>query len=170
MRRAAVAAIVLASMTVLGAGVASAESQTVLGSAPGPGRGDITKLVANNGAKAVTAQVFGLGKPCGGAQTLTVNVENRAGKVLYFAQGGCYGATWATDLYYTSTGQQEDAKAVRCRTFEFSRVRASGAYRIVVPRSCLDQAPNSVRLEADGNNYGSVTGGHAGPTKLLKRG
>ena len=79
-------------------------------------------------------------------------------------------AAWATGLYYTSTGRPKDGKKVRCRTFEFSRVKATGAYRIVMPRACLDNAPNTVKIEADGNDYASVTGGHAGPTKLLKRG
>lgn len=171
MRRTAVFALVLAGAAALGGGVASAESETVRGDAPGPGTGDISKMVASNGVDAVTAKVFGLGKPCTGARDLSVYVENRRGRILYHAQGVCSaGTTWSTNLYYTATGNTQDEKRVRCSTFTFARSKATGAYKVVMPRRCLGNAPGAVRLEAEGSNWGTVTGGHAGPTSLLRRG
>ena len=171
MRRTAVIVLVMSCMTVLGVGAASAESQTVKGNSPGPGSGDITKAIANNGAKTVTTQVFGLGRACTKARDLSVYVENRRGRILYHAQGVCSAGTdWSTNLYYTSTGNISDEKRVRCAKFAFTRSKATGAFTVTMPRGCLDNAPDAVKVEIEGSNWGSATGGHAGPTKLLKRG
>ncbi len=162
MRR--ICAILLASIFAMGGGMANAETQTV------DGNGDITKMVASNGTNAVTAKVFGLARPCGGAQYLHVSLTNRNGRLLYMAEGSCIQAQWFTGLYYTATGVPEDLRKVRCPNFSFTRSRTTGAYRIEMPRGCLDNAPNRVKVKAEGANYGSMTGGAAGPTKLLARG
>lgn len=156
-----------AAVMVLGGGaIANAESQTVQGS------GDVKKIVADNGQDAITTKVFGLGKPCGGAKQLSVNILTRGGEITYFAQAGCYGGTtWAASLLYTPTGDIQDQTIVRCRNFEVSRNRDTGAYRVFMPRGCLDEAPNRIRVSVEGLNYaGSPMGGSAGPTKLLGRG
>ena len=164
MRRLSVFIVAAVSLFAIGSGVAIAESQTVTGT------GDITKMVASNGTSSVTTKVFGLKRPCGGAWFLHVFVTAADGTPLYKAEGGCYSAEWHTSLWYTPTGAPEDYVAVDCAGFSFTRNRTTGAYKVVMPRSCLGNAPNRVRVEADGANYGTLTGGHAGPTKVLSRG
>lgn len=163
-------ALAITTSAVLGVGVAAAESETVTGDKFGGKRGDITKMTANNGQNAVVVSVFGLGKKCGGAQYLHVQVKNRKGRLLYQAEGSCISATWGDGLYYTATGKVEDATAVRCPKFELVRVKKSGSYRVTIPRACLENAPDAVKIEAEGMDFGSLTGGHAGPTSLLSRG
>jgi hypothetical protein len=152
------------SLLAIGSGVAIAESQTVNGT------GDITKMVASNGTSSVTTKVFGLKRPCGGAQYLHVHITKGDGTLLYEAEGTCISAEWYTSLWYTPTGMIEDAEAVDCPAFTFTRNRTTGAYKVVMPRSCLANAPNRIKVDADGHNYGTLTGGLAGPTKLLSRG
>lgn len=164
MRRLGVILVAFVGFLSLGGGIANAQSQTVNGT------GDITRMVANNGTNAVTAKVFGLGRPCGGAWFLHVDVTKRGGGLLYRAEGGCISGEWHTGLYYTSTGAIEDATPVRCRNFSFTRSRATGAFRVEMPRGCLDHAPARIKVKTDGANYGTLTGGAAGPTRLLARG
>jgi hypothetical protein len=164
MRRFSLVLAAFVGFLSLGGGIANAESQTVNGT------GDISRMVADNGTNAVTTKVFGLGRPCGGAWYLHVDVTNRRGRLLYRAEGGCTSGEWHTGLYYTSTGVIEDATSVRCRNFSFTRIRATGAYRVGMPRTCLDHAPGGIKVRADGANYGTMTGGTAGPTALLTRG
>ena len=164
MRRSAVVLAAFVGFMSLGGGMANAESQTVNGT------GDITRMVANNGTNVVTAKVFGLGRACGGAHYLHVDVTTRSGRLLYRAEGGCTSGEWHTGLYYTPTGVVEDSRSVRCRNFSFTRSRATGAFRIEMPRGCLDHAPARIKVRADGADYGSMTGGTAGPTRLLTRG
>jgi hypothetical protein len=164
MRRLGVILVAFVGFLGLGGGIANGESQTVSGT------GDITRMVADNGTNAVTTKVFGLGRPCGGAWYLHVDVTNRNGRLLYRAEGGCTSGEWHTGLYYTSTGVIEDATPVRCRNFSFARSRATGAFRVEMPRGCLDHAPARIKVKADGANYGTLTGGAAGPTRLLTRG
>jgi hypothetical protein len=164
-RLCAVLVLCLVSLLTVGSGVANAGSQEV------KGKGDIKRMSANNGTKALTAQVVGVGRPCSGARDLSVQIVNRNNRILYIAQGVCTaGVQWDTTLYYTATGDIQDEKRVPCRNFKFTRNNTTGAYRIVIPRGCLDNAPNRVRVKSEGVNYGSATGGHAGPTKLLTRG
>lgn len=171
MRRFMTIVAVTASTALLAGGVAIAESQTVAGDKYGGNVGDITKMTADNGSNAITVRIFGLGKPCGGTQSLTVDVKTPLGKTKYFAQAGCYGGTtWLKGLWYTPTGAPEDGVEVTCAGFELGRGRTTGVFRVVMPRSCLTNAPNKVKIEARGNNFGSATGGHAGPTTALVRG
>jgi hypothetical protein len=151
-------------LSVGSAMAANAETQTVNGT------GDITRMTASNGSNAVTTKVFGLERPCGGAQYLHVLVLNRTGKLLYQAEGSCISAEWHTGLFYTSTGVPEDATSVRCPNFSFTRSATTGAFRVEMPRGCLDHAPGRVKVKVEGANYGTTTGGAAGPTRLLTRG
>jgi hypothetical protein len=163
-RRLSVFLVSAVSLFAIGTGVAIAESQTVNGT------GDITKIVASNGTSSVTTKVFGLKRPCGGAQHLQVSVTTADGTLVYEADGGCYSAEWQTSLWYTSTGVREDEVPVDCPEFSLTRNRTTGAYKVVMPRTCLVNAPNRIRVDVDGQNYGTLTGGHAGPTKVLSRG
>lgn len=164
MRRVLSLISVVVSLIFVGAGVANAQSETVTGT------GDITKIIVGNGTSSLTAKVFGLGVECGGAQYLHVEVLNRIGRLLYTADGSCIQAVWHVGLYYTATGIPEDNTAVKCPAFTFTRSQKTGAYRTEMPRSCLVNAPNRVKVRAEGANYGSMTGGTAGPTQLLARG
>ena len=163
MRRLCVFLLSVAFLLAASGGVANAESQTLDGS------GDITKMKVVNGANALTVTVFGLGPRCGGAQYLHVSVFNRNDRLLYEAEGDCISAQWGTGLYYTSTGVREDLQAVDCANFAFTRNSTSGAYQVKMPRSCLDNAPDRVKVASEGANYGTMTGGSAGPTKVLNR-
>lgn len=168
MRRLLVAVAATASAVLLTAGVAGAASQTVAGDKYGGQLGDVTKIVVDNGNRAVSTKVFGLGKPCVGAKFISVKVQNKRGKTLYTGEAGCYpGPTdmvWKTGLY------DRGGSKVKCGKFSISRIKSNGAYRVLMPRGCLSNAPNRIKVEVDAQNWGSVTGGHAGPTKLLGRG
>lgn len=171
MRRAMAVLIALSTVFALGVGAAQAQSQTLAGDKYGGSFGDIRKIVVNNATNALTTKVFGIGRPCKEAKSLQVNVQNRRGRLLFMAEAGCYGAsTWGTGLYSTTTGKPEDATEVTCGKFVFARSPKTGAYRIVIPRKCMAGAPNKLRVEVDGLNFGSASGGHAGPTKALRRG
>jgi hypothetical protein len=168
MRRLLVTFIATLGALLLAVGVAGAASQTVAGDKYGGKLGDIKKIVASNGKNAVSTKVFGLGKPCGGAQFLSVKVQNKSGKTLYAGEAGCFsgpdGPVW--DAYMIDKG---DA-IVKCGKFSVNRIKSNGAYKVIMPRGCMSNAPNRIRVEVDGHNFASATGGHAGPTKLLARG
>ena len=156
---------VLAGVTALlvgFAGQASAESATVSGT------GDITKLVAKNGASTAVAKVFGLSKPCE-AQYLHLTISSkRAGQ--YRAEGSCIQGSWYKGLYYHASADDQNPKKVTCGGFKFTYNADHHFYKVVMPRSCLSHAPNRIRMSAEGMDYGSGSGGSAGPTKLLDRG
>ena len=146
------------------AGSASAASQTVQGS------GDIEKMVVNNAKTALKANLFGFGPPCD-AHYMKV-VLDWGTKAGYEISNGCYpGATWASALaYQPDRSKPEDAKIVSCPKLRFSYSEADKSYRAHVPRSCIPKAGNRVKVSGSGNNYGSMTGGEAGPTRSLRRG
>lgn len=164
MRRLITFLVPLGLLFAFGAGTSYAEKQTVNGS------GDITKLVANNGQNNLTAKVSGLGPRCGGAQYVHVFVKNKNSRLLYEADGDCISGQWGIGLFYTSTGVREDEVPVDCPDFKITRNSTSGAYTVTMPRSCLDHAPNRVKLKVEGADFGTMTGGTAGPTKVLDRG
>ena len=97
-----------------------------------------------------------------------MKVQNKSGKTLYAGEAGCYpgpdGPVWAA--YMIDKGNS----IVKCGKFNVNRIKSNGAYKVFMPRGCMSNAPNRIRVEVDGNNFGSATGGHAGPTKLLARG
>jgi len=146
------------------AGSASAASQTVQGS------GDIDKMTVNNAETALKVNLFGFGPPCD-AHYMRVIVDwgTKAG---YQIDNGCYpGATWAKTLsYLPDRAKPESGKIVACPKLRFSYSEATGSHRAVVPRSCMPKAGNRLKVRASGDNYGSVTGGEAGPTRSLRRG
>ena len=146
------------------AGPASAASQTVQGS------GDIDKMVANNAATAVKVSLFGFKPPCE-AHYMKV-VLDWGTKAGYQIENGCYpGGTWAKSLSYVpDRSKPETAKIVDCPKLRFSYSETNKSHRAHVPRSCIPKAANRVRVRSSGNNYGSMTGGEAGPTRLLRRG
>jgi hypothetical protein len=165
MRRALTVLLAVSTALVLGVGVAAAQTQTVVGDKYGGSLGDVKKIVVNNATKALTTKVFGIGKPCTQAKSLSVKVQNRRRRLLFSAEAGCYGATdWITGLYTSK------ATEVTCRKLGFARSAKTGAYTVKIPRRCIKSAPDKLRVEVDGMNWGSATGGHAGPTKALRRG
>jgi hypothetical protein len=146
------------------AGSASAASQTVQGS------GDIDKMVVKNAASALKVNLFGFGPPCE-AHYIKV-VLDWGTKAAYQVDNGCYpGATWQKSLSYVADrSKPEGAKIVSCPALRFRYSEADKSYRIYVPRTCIPKARNRVRVRSSGDNYGSTTGGEAGPTRLLRRG
>jgi hypothetical protein len=164
MRRGLIILLTLLTALALGVGVAAAQTQTVAGDKYGGKVGDVKKIVVNNAKKALTTKVFGIGKPCAKAKSLSATVQNRKGKPLFRAEGSCIGVDWYTGLYTAVPSE------VTCKKFVFARNNKTGAFTIKIPRACLPGAPGKLRVDVSGINFGSVTGGHAGPTKALRRG
>lgn len=156
--------LLAASMLLAFVQPAMAESVTVQGD------GDITKMFVNNGQRALVVKVYGLEKPCGGAQSLQVRV--RWGTTAeYIAEGSCIQAEWHTGLFYDSNRSSDPgAKPVDCPNFKIGYNATGHFHKVFIPRSCLGKAANRVNVRAQGNNYGSMTGGTAGPTRRLARG
>lgn len=158
--------LVLALVSALSfAGSASAASQTVQGS------GDIDKMVVNNARTALKVNLFGFGPPCGWAHYMKV-VLDWGTKAGYQIDNGCYpGATWVKGLaYLPDRSKPESAKIVTCPKLRFGYSAATKSHRAYVPRTCIPKAGNRVRVRSSGDNYGSMTGGKAGPTRRLRRG
>ncbi len=164
MRRTLSLLIASVAFLTLGSGVANAENQTV------DGTGDITKMTVRNRVNDLTTTVFGLGPRCGGAQHLQLEVKNSNSRLLYKVESGCTSGEWHAGLYYFPDGASGLGRLVTCAGFSMTRTASTGAYRIEVPRSCLRHAPDRVKVRADGQNYGTLTGGRAGPTRVLARG
>jgi hypothetical protein len=162
MRRLATVVASIAALVAATAGPAAAQSVTVDGS------GDITKMFASNGDKAAVAKVYGLDKPCD-AQYLNVKVSSKR-EGYYQAEAGCYGTQWLKGLYYHSSADDQGPSKVSCDGFRFTYNADSHFYKVKMPRSCLDHAPNRVRFASEGHDYASAMPGEAGPTKLLDRG
>ena len=64
----------------------------------------------------------------------------------------------------------EGGRIVTSPKLRFGYSEADKSYRVDVSRSCIPKAGNRVRVSSSGDNYGSVTGGEAGPTRSLRRG
>lgn len=145
-------------------GSASAASQTVRGS------GDIDKMVVKNTRTALKVNLFGFGPPCD-AHYMAVVVDWGT-RAAYEITNGCYpGATWQKSLSYVpDRSKPEGGKLVTCPRLRFGYSRADRSYRAHVPRTCIPKAGNRLRVRSSGDNYGSVTGGEAGPTRSLRRG
>jgi hypothetical protein len=158
-------ALLATTMVMAIAQPAAAESQTV------QGQGDLTKMVAKNNQSAAIVKLFGLGEPCGGAQHLNAHVI-WGSTSAYMAEAGCYsGNTWGKGFYYLSDrSKPESAKEVNCPDFKISYNAADEFYKIFIPRSCMPKAANRVKFKSTGQNFGTMTGGTAGPTRLLARG
>jgi hypothetical protein len=158
-------ALALTLVSVLSfAGSASAASQTVQGT------GDIDKMVVRNATSALKVKLYGFKPPCEAHyMKATLDWGTKAG---YEIINGCYpGATWAKSLVYLpDRSKPEGGKLLRCPKFRFSHSAADGSYRAYVPRSCIPKAGNRVKVRSSGDNYGSMTGGTAGPTRSLRRG
>src|SRR4051812_33211839 len=159
MRRVAVVLAGLICVVAATAGPAAAESVTVHGS------GDITKMFASNGAKAAVVKVYGLEAPCDAMSVQIKITSKRAG--YYEADAGCYQGTWATGFFYYSSADDQNGTKVTCDGFHLRYNADRKFYKLRAPRSCLGHAPNKVRFESTGGNYGSAQPGAAGPTKLL---
>jgi hypothetical protein len=146
------------------AGSASAASQTVQGS------GDIDKMVVDNAKSALKVNLFGFGPPCD-AHYMSV-ILDWGTKAGYQVSNGCYpGATWEKSLsYLPDRSKPEGAKIVTCSKLRFGYSEADKSHRAYVPRSCIPKAGNRVKVRSSGDNYGSMTGGEAGPTRSLRRG
>jgi hypothetical protein len=155
--------LALGSALVL-AGSASAASQTVQGS------GDIEKMTVNNARTTLKVTLYGFGPPCD-AHYMSVDLDwgTKAG---YRIDNGCYsGATWTKTLsYLPDRSKPETGKIVACPKLRFGYSEADESHRASVPRSCMPKAGNRLKVRASGDNYGSVTGGEAGPTRSLRRG
>ena len=59
---------------------------------------------------------------------------------------------------------------MKCEKFNVAYDKDKGTYKVVVPRKCMDEAPDKIKVRAEGDNYASPMPGEAGPTRALARG
>lgn len=160
MRRSiAVCAVVVGFLAgTLGAvGPASAASQTV------PGVGPITKMTANNAAKKVVVKIVGDGGPSKIRWVDTTIKGKGTDAVSYEAQGAWYGADWIVSL---SNG----TAVVTCKKLSLTWTKKTKTWTFTVPRPCLKDLTNKVKVSATMVSTTNAMPGEAGPTKWLKRG
>ena len=162
MRRAVAVTGAASTLVLLTAGVAIAESQTVQGS------GDIDQMTAVNARSAVNVKVQGMAPPCD-THFLHVTVNWR-GPAKYVAEAGCFGAAWEKGLFYLDSDDDQNPTEVNCSDFVFRWNGTGDFFKVEFPRDCLAEAPNRIRVGAEGHVYSSTTGSEAGPTRLLSRG
>lgn len=122
------------------------------------GTGELKKIVATNGANAVTVKVYGPGGACKIRQ-LQVNLTGRDGK-KYDISGTCH-ETWVKYIYYGQT-------RVRCADFVMRYNSDLKFWRVYVPRSCLKNLTNRIKVQA--LIFGPAAPSTAGPTRWLTRG
>ena len=92
-------------------------------------------------------------------------------KAGYQIENGCFSGTWAKALaYLPDRSVPESAEIVECPKLRFKYAAASKSHRARVPRSCIPKAGNRLRVRSTGHDFGTLTGGEAGPTRRLKRG
>lgn len=155
MRRSiAVVALVMGLLAGL-LGPAQAESTTVQGTS------EINKMFVKNGTTAVLAKVYGTG---GKANVRWINIRLRGyDGVRYTAQGAWYGATWAKSL-------SRGTHSVSCGGFTLSYNSTYHFWRFYIPRTCLGQLTNRIKVRAELVTPTSASPGEAGPTSWLTRG
>lgn len=156
---------VTAALLLLVAASAFAASQTVRG------QGDLKKMIASNGDKAVTVKLYGFKGPCV-ARQFDIQIL-WATKPAYAVRAGCTGGTtWTRGLYYAADRNEGfGGRRIACRGFKLTYASAGNVWTAVVPRLCIPKAANRIRVKAEGINYsGSAMPGVAGPTRLLARG
>ena len=127
-------------------------------------------MVVDNARTALKVNLFGFAPPCE-AHYMRV-VLDWGTKAGYEITNGCYsGTTWAKTLsYMPDRSKPEGGKIVSCPKLRFGYSEADKSHRARVPRSCMPKAGNKLTVSSSGDNYGSVTGGEAGPTRSLRRG
>ena len=144
------------------AGPAAAEAQTVAGT------GDITKMSASNGQKALVAKVFTDGGKCSQTKEVWVNLKDGDG-TQYKAWGGCIpgdpasGGGWHKAL-------ERGSKLVTCGGFTLTYDKTGGFWRFEVPRSCLTGLADRIKVSAVHSSFVTATVNEAGPTRWLSRG
>lgn len=155
MRRSiAVVAMVMGLLAGL-LGPAQAESTTVQGTSV------IDKMFVKNGTNSVVAKVYGTG---GKAKVRWVDIRLRGSDgVRYTARGAWYGATWAKSL-------SRGTHSVSCGGFTLSYNSTYHFWRFYIPRTCLGQLTNRIKVSAELVSLTSGTPGEAGPTSWLTRG
>jgi hypothetical protein len=156
--------LVAAAMLLALVPFAIADSQTVQGT------GAIKKMSVNNGDNKVVVKLKGMDPPCEAHYFRAIIFWGK--KKAYQADAGCYQGEWIPSLYYQpnrNSGGQGD-EAVKCGKFKVAYDKDKGTYKIVVPRKCMDEAPDKIKVRAEGDNYASPVPGEAGPTKALARG
>jgi len=155
--------LVAAAMLLALVPFALADSQTVQGT------GVIKKLSVNNGDNKVVAKLKGMDAPCEAHYFKVVIFWGK--KKAYQADAGCYGVKWIPSLYYQANRNNgQGGEEVKCEKFKVAYDKDKGTYKVVVPRKCMDAAPDKIKVRAEGDNYGSPMPGEAGPTKALARG
>ena len=146
------------------AGPAAAESTTVSGAAGGP----LKKMFVSNGTNAVVAKVHGPGKTCDRVRWVKIRLRDGDG-TKYAAIGACYpgdpasGGGWKTSL-------ETDSALVSCDGFTLTYDGTANFWRFQVPRSCLTELANRIKVSGELVTTTSAIGGEAGPTPWLSRG
>ena len=155
MRRSITALLAVLALLLAVPGPASADSVTVQGT------GDIDKMTANNADNAVVVKVFG---PGGKDEVRWVNVRIKGTDgVTYTAQAGWYGKDWAKSLSRGDT-------LVTCGNLAITYNATGGFWKVFVPRGCLGQLTNRIKVKGELVAVGSAKGGGTTWTSWIAKG
>jgi hypothetical protein len=155
MRRSITALLAVLALVLTLGGSASADSVTVQGT------GDIEKMTANNGDKAVVVKLYG---PGGKDEVRWVNASLKGTDgVKYTAQAGWYGADWEKSLSRGST-------LVSCGKLAITYNSTGGFWKLFVPRGCLDKLTNRIKVKGELVSVASATPGETSWTSWIKKG
>ena len=121
---------------------ALAESQR--SRAPAPSR----RCRSNNGDNKVVVKLKGMDKPCEAHYFKVVIFWGK--KKAYQADAGCYGVKWIPSLYYQpNRNSGQGGEEVKCEKFNVAYDKDKGTYKVVVPRKCMDEAPDKIKVRAE---------------------
>lgn len=120
------------------------------------------KLVLSNGTNAIVFKVYGPGGDCQ-IKYLDVSFRDKDG-TRYAADAGCYpGGVWAASL-------TKGDELIDCSGYTMAYNVDKGFWKAVVPRSCLSDLADQVRVTESWLDDYSAFPGEAGPTKYVARG
>lgn len=153
---------VCALLLGLVAGLMGSSAPALAARATEQGVGPIKKMVADNGQDTVVVKVYGTGGK-GKIRWVNTTLRGRDG-TRYLAQGAHYpGGVWAVHL---ETGEE----LVECDGLRLTWNGPKKFWRFVVPRTCLADLTDRIRVRADLVSVNSARPGEAGPTRWLARG
>jgi hypothetical protein len=148
--------MLLACLALLVPGAAHAAQTSV------EGTGAYEKLVLANKQTKIVVKMYGPGGgPCE-VDYVTAKLRDKDG-TRYTIAAGCYpGAVWGVSL---SRGDQ----LVECEDLKLAYQSTDGYWNGVMPRSCLDDLANRVKVTTSWIDDGSPTANEAGPTRYVAR-
>jgi hypothetical protein len=156
MRRALMVAVMSLALVAGLVGPAHAAKVTVASN----GSPDLSKMVVNNGSKAVVVKLYG----AGGKDVVRWSYAQLKGTngVVYEAKVAWYSDKWMKSLYRGQT-------SVNCPGFKYTWNATGKFWRVFVPRSCLGKLTNKIKVYAE-HVARSAMPGAAGWSRWVARG